>query len=184
MTSPLPPESPGPLDETRLRGQVREILKEILAANQVFTFAPTGPPPQAVPGREGRRLVVLVTALGVVIAAAALQLTLKAGIFSGEHQVPDDLVGVWRTSATRYADHALTITKTSIAFDAGGGGYPVQHIVVVGGGVATLYTIRYTTADDQAGEFSVYYSARGGGEIRFKNQRQLVWKRALPQGTR
>lgn len=185
MTPPLPPKGREPVDDARLREKVRDIVVELLAGTGAPSHAPAPASPWGATGAgwRRRRRVVLGVILGVLLAGAAVQAFSRTGLFPRGHQLPDELVGVWSTSAPRYADRAFQITKTSIAFGTGGHSYsvyPIRTVAVVRDSAATLYTIDYTTPEDQVAEFSFYYVPRREGEIRFKNQRQLVWRKAKP----
>ena len=40
-----------------------------------------------------------------------------------------------------------------------------------------LYVISYNTIDEVEQQFSFYYEPKGGGTIRFKNQKNIVWNK-------
>ena len=95
--------------------------------------------------------------------------------------VPDELLGVWKTSAPKYADRYFEITKGVMIFDIGEGDVdssPITSIETVSGGRHTLYTISYQSYQNREGQeyrFSFYYDSAHGGEIVFKNQEDITW---------
>ena len=96
--------------------------------------------------------------------------------------VPDALVGVWNTSAPRYSNRSFQITKSSAIFEHGGGffdfaAYPITKVEKVEKDARTLYVITFVIPEGLEYEFSFYYSTANGGVIRFKNQKQIAWKR-------
>jgi len=91
--------------------------------------------------------------------------------------VPDELVGVWRTTAAKYADRFLELTKTTISFGTGGEDFYTRTVVAVektreDGNV--LYTVYYTDAEAEY-KFAFYYEPASGGVIRHKNQKSIAW---------
>jgi len=94
--------------------------------------------------------------------------------------VPEDLIGVWKTSAPKYADTFIELTRTTITFGAGEKGMHLRSVVKVTkvreeGGL--LYTIFYTDPDGQEYTFAFYYDPADGG-LRWKNQRTIAWMKA------
>ncbi len=95
-------------------------------------------------------------------------------------EAPDDLIGIWKTTAPKYADRSFEIKKDAITFEIGGGNFEDYAIKYIKTEKArdersTLYTIHYK---DEAGEeytFAFYFYPEEGGVIRFKNQKQIVW---------
>ena len=92
--------------------------------------------------------------------------------------VPDELVGVWRTSAPKYEDCYLELTKDLIIFvnenflqnmDANSI-YKVKK-----DDKDLLYTIYYKNDEGLKYQFSFYYDPSEGGVIRFKHQTQIEW---------
>jgi len=94
--------------------------------------------------------------------------------------VPEHLIGVWGTSDPTYSDRTFEITKYEVIFQTGEQTFdthPIKRIEMekVPGEEATLYTIHYTNEDGVKYEFSFYYNPVGQGQIRYKNQRQMLW---------
>ena len=115
---------------------------------------------------------------GIVLAFSVLAVLAGCGP-ERTKTVPDELVGVWRTTDPKYADRFLELTKTTISFGTGGQDSYTRTVVAVEkrrGNGDTLYTVVYV---DPQGEykFSLYYEAVGGGLIRYKNQKGIAWTR-------
>ena len=94
--------------------------------------------------------------------------------------VPENLIGVWGTSDPTYADRTFEITRYEVIFQTGEqdfNNYSIKRIEMekVPGEENTLYTINYTNKEGLKYEFSFYYNPAGQGEIRYKNQRQMLW---------
>ncbi len=130
----------------------------------------------------GRRRTSLESPMGVltIVFVALLAVVFYSSGFSTQRrQIPDEIVGTWHTTASDYADRAFEIRKTSLVFYASENEWTVHLIDRIetedlGGG--TLFTVYY---DDKGGttEFSFYYDPKRDGIIRFKNQREMEWKR-------
>ncbi len=94
--------------------------------------------------------------------------------------VPDELVGVWRTSAPKYEDCYLELTKDLIIFvnenilqnmDANS----IYKIKKADKDKNILYTIYYKNDEGLKYQFSFYYDPSGGSVIKFKHQTQIEW---------
>lgn len=91
--------------------------------------------------------------------------------------VPDELVGVWKTSAPQYADRFFELRKSFIVFGTGEASVSVHFIEYVEeapAGERTLYTISYLD-DGKRYRWSFSYDPEHGKVIRLKNQTQMVW---------
>ncbi len=92
--------------------------------------------------------------------------------------VPDGLVGTWKTTAPLSAERSLEITPHSITFATGPGtestGF-IDDIKTVSDKDGNLYTISYS-ADGGDEQVSFYYTdVEGKKTIQFKNQRGILW---------
>lgn len=91
--------------------------------------------------------------------------------------VPDDLIGVWKTSEPKYADRPFQLSRDAITFWTGGGeSYTrtVARVTRVREDGNVLYTVFYVDpADAERFEFKLafYYD----GSIRWKNRRDMAW---------
>ena len=103
-------------------------------------------------------------------------MTLFFGFQCGKNRtVPDDLIGVWKTSEEKYEDRFFEIDRTTITFGTGGENsdtHPITNIEVEKGSLCTIY---YKNAEGQEFKLSFTYQPAGQGEIKFKNQDQIVW---------
>jgi hypothetical protein len=93
--------------------------------------------------------------------------------------VPPELVGVWRTTATKYADRFLGLTTATISFGTGGDESYTRAVVAVEKSQedgATLYTVFYRD-DEGEYKFAFFYEPADGGVIRYKNQKGIAWTR-------
>ena len=95
---------------------------------------------------------------------------------------PNELVGVWKTSAPNYTDRFLIIDTATITFGIGGGNIEIYTIKKLKMKEApaersVLYTIYYDNEEGDEYTFAFYYSPEGGGAIRLKHQRHIVWKK-------
>lgn len=94
--------------------------------------------------------------------------------------VPDELIGVWETTAPDYADHPFEIKTNEVMFGTGEGKfdtYPITKIKIEKNREEqkTLYIIFYKNTAGQEYKFSFYYDPANQGTIRFKNQKEMVW---------
>ena len=94
--------------------------------------------------------------------------------------VPADLTGVWKTSAPKYADTFIELTRTTITFGAGEKGTHLRSVVKVTkerDEAGTLYTVFYTDPGGQEYKFAFYHDP-ADGVLRWKNQRTIAWVKA------
>ncbi|MFQ5988857.1 MAG: hypothetical protein ACE5K9_02965 [Candidatus Methylomirabilales bacterium] len=94
--------------------------------------------------------------------------------------VPDDLLGVWKTSEPKYANRFFELKKDAVIFGTGKDNadtYPVDSIEKTRDEEGLLYHIYYLNVQGQRYTFSIYYDATNHGVIRFKNQKHFTWKR-------
>jgi hypothetical protein len=94
--------------------------------------------------------------------------------------VPDDLVGVWETTAPTYADRLFEIKTDEVIFGTGENTfdtYPITKMKIEKDSKEqkTLYIICYKNTAGQEYKFSFYYDPANQGTIRFKNQKEMVW---------
>ncbi len=101
--------------------------------------------------------------------------------------VPGELIGVWRTSAPKYADCYFELTQDLIIF-ANEAHLEKRSVNRISGikktdrGEQVLYTFSYEVhfedEEGKKGKFSFYYDPSEGGSIRFKNQPKMKWIKA------
>ena len=98
----------------------------------------------------------------------------------GRTPVPNDLIGVWETTAPAYADRIFEIKADEIIFGTGEekfDTYPIKKIKIEKDRreQKALYIIYYRNVERQEYKFSFYYDPANQGTIRFKNEKQMVW---------
>ena len=113
----------------------------------------------------------------LLFVAFALMTVVQCQELSG---VPEELLGVWVTKNPDYSDRPFEIKKNTVIFEQGLGYldfdvFPIAGVKKTEDEGQTSYTIYYTTASGKKFEFSFFYSAANGGEIRFKHQPEMVW---------
>ena len=108
----------------------------------------------------------------------------------GSDEIPDALVGRWVTSAPRYEEAELEITKETVTFSKGLEFIHVNEIERVEiddvkiepGEGETLIHITYEGAEGGEFTLSLYHRpGPGAGTLQFVNQPKLVWTRAEDQ---
>ena len=96
------------------------------------------------------------------------------------NEIPDELAGVWRTSAPKYKDCFFDLNEHLIIF---ANGHLLENIDVnfiskiknTHMGSQVLYIIYYENLENQEFKLSFYYDPSNGGVIRFKNQEKIKW---------
>ena len=99
-----------------------------------------------------------------------------------EKSAPNELLGVWKTSAPQYADRFIKIEKDNITFGTGEKNFEIYsikkiYIKKVPKESNILYTIHYKNREGVWYKVAFYYSPVNGGLITLKNQRQIVWEK-------
>ena len=97
-----------------------------------------------------------------------------------EFAVPDELIGTWVTNDPDYFDRPFEIKRNTVIFEQGLGYFdfdvfPIANVEKVDSEGRILYTIYYVIPSGRKFEFSFYYTSANGGEIRFKNQPEMLW---------
>ena len=102
-----------------------------------------------------------------------------------DESLPLELVGVWASSAPRFKNDTLELTKEYIVFTSG----EFQDFISVNFIVKVekkpernhiFYVIHYDNIHDQRYKFSFYYYPKKGGVIRLKNQIDIEWRKVKP----
>lgn len=126
------------------------------------------------------RVKALATAFGVVLVLAGAWTLLPRG-GRGDKTMPDELLGVWTTTAPAYADRAMEITPTTLILHTGEGTssvHPVRRVVRVERGAGSaLYTVEYGTAG-AVETLSFQYVRAHRPAIRLRNQ-GFVWRQEM-----
>ncbi|NIO11734.1 MAG: hypothetical protein GTO40_28415 [Deltaproteobacteria bacterium] len=93
--------------------------------------------------------------------------------------VPDELIGLWSTSASRYADRHFEFTKNMLIFKVGDeetGVHKIKELERSGDGNATWYTVTYLSLGEKY-KFSFSYYPANDGIITIVNQANVQWAR-------
>jgi hypothetical protein len=102
-----------------------------------------------------------------------------------DETLPQELMGVWRSSAPKYADCTLELSKELIIFTSG----EFQDFINVNFIIKVerkpernhvVYTIHYENAEKQRYKFVFYHYPSEGGVIRPKNQIEIEWRKVKP----
>jgi hypothetical protein len=97
-----------------------------------------------------------------------------------EKTIPDDLLGMWKTSEPEYADRFFELKKDEIIFATGENNtdtYSVASVEQAHDEEGILYNVHYLNLEGQQYTFSIYYAPTNHGVIRFKNQKHFTWTR-------
>jgi hypothetical protein len=116
------------------------------------------------------------------ILAVFVLLITGAGCESGQTtNIPDDMVGVWETSAAKYKDRFMEFKKDVLIFGTGDGDQSIQsikNVKMLRQDQQDLYTVTYL--DEDGGEYALsFFYDPGGGVIKLKNQENIEWKKDI-----
>ncbi len=96
-----------------------------------------------------------------------------------EITVPDELVGLWKTSTPKYADRYFEFTKKTLIFKVGQeeiGSHQIKDFEKFGDGEDTGYTITYLSLGEKY-KFSFSYDPANDGVITIANKNGVQWTR-------
>ncbi len=113
-----------------------------------------------------------------------LIIILVASSCVSQTQLPDELLGTWKTEALKYQDTFFEMKTDLLVLGMKTGEVHSFTITKVEGKKLreeewVLYTVFYQNDSLQKFEFPFYYKAAKNGVIRFKNQENLVWKKEI-----
>lgn len=123
--------------------------------------------------------------LAVIFLVLAIPIFVLGCQPKGDETLPPELVGVWMSSAPRFKDDTLELSKEFIVFTSG----KFQNFINVNFILKVdrkpernhiFYIIHYENIHDQKFKFSFYYYPKKGGVIRLKNQMDTGWKKVKP----
>ncbi len=113
-----------------------------------------------------------------------LLIILAASSCVSQTQLPDKLLGTWRTEAIEYQNTFFEIRSGLLVL--GGMTGEVQNYTIskverkkLRDEEWVLYTVIYQNDSLQKFEFPFYFSQAKNGVIVFKNQENLVWKKEI-----
>ncbi len=171
---PRPAERALPMSEDELDAVVRDIL--LLHRTRALAGAAAS---EWTPGGWRRWGTRTTGGLAGTLLALWLSLFVYAALSHRSETIPDDLLGMWTTSASTYADRYFEIGPTWLRFDTGANNVPVYNIANVDTsdeGNATLYRVEYLIRED-AHTFSFLYEETPEAVIRFENQPLVAWRK-------
>lgn len=113
---------------------------------------------------------ILLAALIVFSAHACMQTS----------QVPDELMGVWKTADAEYTGTFLELTAEKIIIGKKGGevdAYAIKKIKreKVKGSEELYFIITYMDLGEKEYKFPVYFNPADGGTIRWANRPKIIW---------
>jgi hypothetical protein len=116
-----------------------------------------------------------------LVALTLFTLTLFFGCQrGGSATIPNELIGVWKTWAPKYGNCSMEITNYTITFSDGDEHININTIKDVKREKPTsehriLYTIYYVNREGDEYKCSLYYNPAHNGELRFKNEQEIMW---------
>ena len=117
--------------------------------------------------------------IGVVLFILASGILLPRFFYN--HNLPEELHGVWETSAEKYADRYLLLDKNAVGFETGIGKidwYEITRVDETRENNIVLYTIEFQKVEGTVFKRNLYFDSNNGGKIRFKNQPAIEWVHA------
>ncbi len=172
---PKPAERALPMSEEKLDAVVRDIL----LLHQTRALAGAAAALEWTPGGWRRWVTRTTGVLAGVLLALWLSLFVYAALSHRSETIPNDLLGMWTTSASTYADRYFEIGPSWLRFDTGASDVPVSSISTVDRneeGSATFYRVEYLIGEDVY-TFSFVYEQTPGAVIRFENQPLVAWRK-------
>lgn len=94
--------------------------------------------------------------------------------------VPGHLIGVWETSAPKYADRYMKFSEHTLTYGIGEGkevSHQIEKIDSAQGDGRTIYTFYYRDAEGEKWTLSLTYSPDSGGTIKIKHSED-IWKKS------
>jgi len=92
--------------------------------------------------------------------------------------VSEKILGVWKTSHSKYADRFFEIKNDALIFGQGGEKIELHALADISEsreGKLFFYAISHINHHGQRYTFAFYYDPDDGGTMRFKNQRRIIW---------
>lgn len=125
-------------------------------------------------------LVTIMPDQAPLIFLTILSLLISSGCRPAGEQVPDHLIGTWRTSTGSHAGSTLEISKHQVFFVSDRGVDARARIVgfkSVLDRSRTVYQLTYQDQHKNQYQLVLLYDPTDGGTVTLKNQPHLVWKR-------
>jgi len=121
-----------------------------------------------------KKPVLLLTVFIVFTAHSCLQTS----------KVPDELIGVWKTTDSEYTGTFLELTVDKIIIGKKGGdvdAYAIKKIKreKVKGSEELYFVITYKDLDEKEYKFPIYFNPADGGMIRWANRPKIIWTKGI-----
>jgi len=121
-----------------------------------------------------KKPVLLLTVFIVFTAHSCLQTS----------KVPDELIGVWKTTDSEYTGTFLELTADKIIIGKKGGdvdAYAIKKIKreKVKGSEELYFVITYKDLDEKEYKFPIYFNPADGGMIRWANRPKIIWTKGI-----
>ena len=131
-------------------------------------------------GRTSPRDNLLILKRAALLLVLGLMMNaLTSCQFSSDERVPNFLVGKWRTDAPKYKGLNFEITDNNLIFTTVEGSLNTYSISGVERSVKgdTISTVFYGQQNDVRINVGVFYEPSNGGQIRLRNQLNVIWRR-------
>lgn len=120
-------------------------------------------------------------------ALVILSFTMFFGCHSGESSLPEELIGVWKTSAPKYRHSYIEFMSRIVIFGNTEKNhtliYHINKVEKVNEEESILYTITSNSKEEEEYMFSFHHHPGNDAVIRLKNQNQIEWKKSDTQTT-
>lgn len=119
------------------------------------------------------------TLLLLVLGGMLVFVALAASLTPKQHEIPNELRGVWKTAEAAHSDRFLELSLVSVSFGTGNGtvstGF-IRKVEIAPDGPLTFYTVTYT---DELGDQELSFSYDpADASLRLKNQRRTIWHKS------
>jgi hypothetical protein len=97
--------------------------------------------------------------------------------------LPGELLDQWETTATKYKGFSFELSDQTITFTDSNAENEVAYYMIqkrtkdLDNKNNVYYTVYYENKEALEFKFAFYYDPSGGGKIRLKNQKAIVWTR-------
>jgi hypothetical protein len=119
-----------------------------------------------------KRYWILIAGIVFTVAVVALKFLPERSFL-----LPEELAGIWTTSAPKYGGRFFELSRVTIIFGTGGDRIAVYFVKKTEESVSDkriLYTVHGRNREGLEDEFSFYYNTVDR-TIRLKNQKSIVW---------
>lgn len=115
--------------------------------------------------------------------AAGAALVILIGCHAAEIDgLPEGMVGIWKTSAPKYADRFFELKENDLVSFGTGEGltqiHPISSVERVATVDGVLYSVHYADIEEEEYTFNFFWDSSMSGVIRIKNQIGIEWTKA------